>query len=651
MKQKQKETSSVDIQVENIGGIEATTASFEPGVTILTGRNATNRTSFLQAIMAALGSDEVSLKGDAENGSVTLEVGDQTYTRELERHGDEVVLNGEPYLSEPELAELFAFLLETNETRRNVALGGDLRDVIMRPVDAESIESEIRTRQSKLEEIVDKIEHRESQKSDLQNLEEERVALGDKIESKREALEAKRAELEELSTDASQAQQEQSELESKMADLRSLQSDVSDIEFRIESQHESIESLQGEREELEGRLDDLETDETDNIDEISAEISQLREQKQQLDAALTKLQKVIQFNEEMLEGSNQQISAALQSETVESETDVTEKLLNDAATVVCWTCGTEVESDRVDEIVELLRDLRKSRHEEKREIEDKLTTLKEQKSSIESRRKNRSNLQRRLEKITTEIEERTETVADLEVQQEELEERIDSLETEIETLEEADRSEVLSVHRECNQLEVEVDRLENKRDNIAQQIEEIEAVIDEIDPLTQRKADIKTEIQDLRTRIDRLEAEAVETFNDQMDTILDILEFDNLDRIWVDRIETETRQGRKKVNKSEFRLHIVRKTADGVAYEDKFEHLSESEREVTSLVFALAGYLAHDVHEEVPFMLLDSLEAIDAERIAKLVEYLDEFADYLVVALLREDAAALSDEFERITDI
>jgi hypothetical protein len=68
-------------------------------------------------------------------------------------------------------------------------------------------------------------------------------------------------------------------------------------------------------------------------------------------------------------------------------------------------------------------------------------------------------------------------------------------------------------------------------------------------------------------------------------------------------------------------------------------------------VFALAGYLAHEVYEEVPFMLLDSLEAIDSERIATLVEYLSEYADYLVVALLPEDASALDDAYTRITDI
>ncbi|KYH24112.1 hypothetical protein HAPAU_37550 [Halalkalicoccus paucihalophilus] len=68
-------------------------------------------------------------------------------------------------------------------------------------------------------------------------------------------------------------------------------------------------------------------------------------------------------------------------------------------------------------------------------------------------------------------------------------------------------------------------------------------------------------------------------------------------------------------------------------------------------MLALAGYLVHDVHEEMPLILLDSLEAIDSERIAQLVEYLEEYASYIVVALLSEDADALDDEYQRITAI
>lgn len=48
---------TADVEVENIGGIDATSVEFTPGVTILAGRNATNRTSFLQSLMAALGSN------------------------------------------------------------------------------------------------------------------------------------------------------------------------------------------------------------------------------------------------------------------------------------------------------------------------------------------------------------------------------------------------------------------------------------------------------------------------------------------------------------------------------------------------------------------------------------------------------------------
>lgn len=50
-------------------------------------------------------------------------------------------------------------------------------------------------------------------------------------------------------------------------------------------------------------------------------------------------------------------------------------------------------------------------------------------------------------------------------------------------------------------------------------------------------------------------------------------------------------------------------------------------------------------------MLLDSLEAIDSGRIAKLVDYLQEYAEYLVVALLTEDARALDDDYERVEEI
>jgi len=180
---------------------------------------------------------------------------------------------------------------------------------------------------------------------------------------------------------------------------------------------------------------------------------------------------------------------------------------------------------------------------------------------------------------------------------------------------------------------------------------DIEARIDEESDVNAQLDEVSDEIETLRTKIERIEQEAVEQFNEHMDTVLKLLEYANLDRIWLERVQREVREGRRTVSKSTFELHVVRTTDSGVAYEDTVGHLSESEREVTGLVFALAGYLAHEVYDDVPFILLDSLEAIDSERIATLVGYLTDYTGYLFVALLPEDAAALSDDYERLSEI
>ena len=148
MNTEKRSQENVLIHAENIGGSDETNLEVSPGVTALTGRNATNRTSLLQATMAALGSDHVSLKGDAEKGHVELAIGNTTYTRTLTRESGTVTTSGEPYLDDPTVADLFAFLLGSNEARRAVARGENLRDLIMRPIDTDAIRADIKQRES-----------------------------------------------------------------------------------------------------------------------------------------------------------------------------------------------------------------------------------------------------------------------------------------------------------------------------------------------------------------------------------------------------------------------------------------------------------------------------------------------------------------------
>ena len=639
----------VHLRVENVGGIDETDVTFEPGVSVLSGRNATNRTSLLQAIMAGLGSTNVSLKGDANEGQVTLKIGNEEYTRTLERQGDSVRFGGDPYLEDAELADLFAFLLESNEARRAVARDEDLREIIMRPVDADAIKAEIRQLTAERNNVDDQIESLQAQKERLPKLQERKQTLESDIEKKEIELDEKREELDSLSTDAKEARSEQTELDRKMQTLQKKRSDLDTAEFRIDSEEESLESLEAEREELESRYEELHDEDADDLSYIESEITRLRESKQQLESELNKLQNVIQFNEEMLEGTSTDIAAALRDE--DTNGSVTDQLVDDSSEVVCWTCGTEVDVDEIETTLERLRDLQRSKYAEQSDIEDELSTLKSEKSDIESTKQKRTDMEERLAEVEAEIEQRETRLEELETERENIESEIDDIQTEIEELEAEDRSEVLEVHREVNELELETDRLEGDLKDVEAELDGIESQDEEIDSLEERQEQINDQLDELRNRIDRIEQKAVDEFNDHMDTVLKLLDYDNLDRIWVERVETETRQGRRKVTTSEFRLHIVRSTEDSAAYEDQLEHLSESEREVTGLIFALAGYLAHHVYEDVPFVVLDSLEAIDSERIATLVDYMSEYADHLVVALLAEDAAALDDDYQRVSEI
>ena len=648
-----QQTSDVaHFHVENVGGIGETSVDIPPGVTVLTGKNATNRTSFLQSIMAAMGSDQATLKGDADTGSVELSIGGESYERRLKRTGGTVQFEGESYLDDPTVADVFAFLLETNEARRSVARGDDLREIIMRPVDIDEIKRDIRKLEKEKGNINDELAKIESKKRDLPDLEQERGEIQDKITKKREELADKEEEIDSNSRDIEESRKEQEALEDKLDELRSTRSDLESVRRQIETQEESVSSLKQERQELESELAELPETPMGDHQQLDDEISRLRDQRQSLNTEISDLQSLIQYNEERLEEGDYGVVQSLDDEQEATADAVTDQLLaDDEESVVCWTCGSTVDREQIEETVARLQDLRQEKVETLNELKSELDDLKSRQREAKQQQQRREDAQQQIDDVETELERREEQIDSLKEQRESLTEEVEALEDDVDDLESEDFDDILSLHKEANQLEFEIDSLESDLDDVTDEIEEIEGMLERADDLRAERDELVDQLTDKRTKIDQIEAGAVEEFNEHMDAILDIMEYENLERIWIERVERTVREGRQKVDKTAFELHIVRTTDNGAAYEDTIEHLSESEREVTGLIFALAGYLVHDLHETVPFMLLDSLEAIDSNRIAELVEYFADYAQYLVVALLPEDAQALDDEFHRITSI
>lgn len=641
----QAQQNRASLEVENIGGIDHSEISFSPGVTILAGKNATNRSSLLQGLMAALGSDNVSIKGEYEEAHVELTIEGETYSRQLYRRNGGIQSEGNSYLDKPTTAELFAFLLESNEVRRAIRQGQNLRELIMRPVDTDEIQDEIDRLVQQRRQLEDEIEEIESHKGKLPNLEEQRTSLRQEIEQKRTELEIKESELEDK--DVEETQEEKKKLEEKLTALRGKRSTLEDIRYDIDTERETIESLKSECNELKSEQAGLPEAQLEELNEIESQIERLRKKKQTLEAESSELYSIITFNEEMLEDGASDIRDVLQQEEGEN---LTEQLLNDGTTT-CWTCGSEVEQEQIGQTIEWLRQLNQDKSREISATEESIEDLIDRREELKGIHRKREKVEVRLTELENEIEESQTELEQLQERRDELTEEIANLEEEVEELRNQSHSEILDIHREANQLEYELGRLENDLEDVEGEIERIESRLDAQQGIEDELKTVSEKLESLRTKIERLEAQAIENFNEHMDAVLNILDYDNLDRIWLERKEHESREGRRKVKKTKFELHIIRSTSSNQAYEDTIDHLSESEREVVGLIFALTGYLVHEVYERIPFMVLDSVEAIDTDRLSLLVEYLNEYAEYLVIALLTEDAAALDSDYTRITEI
>jgi DNA repair ATPase RecN len=627
------DTKPATVAVENVGGIDACEIEIEPGVTVFTGQNATNRTSLLTAIAGTLGGTAATLKSDTDEGYVQLEYNDDTYTRRYHRQPDGTVrTEGNPYTDESELVDLFACLLEDNPARQAVEQNGDLREILMRPVDTERIQEQIREFERERRQVTSRLEEIERERDRLPTLESRRVALEDELETVTAKLETLREQVADYDVDADTAE----EAEALLDELDSRRQSLAQTRDEIETQQSTLEALREERKEAMAELDDLNGSGA-NREHLEQELDGLQERESELRDSINDLSAIVEFNDELLNSSDELV------DTNPDEQTVTDELNPMSATIKCWTCGNRVERRAIDSQLEELRTVIEEKRSERQEVQDEIAALREQLDQLQSAERRRRECEERLDEIDRQRQRREQRVNDLEKKVTDLRETIRDLEEEVKETEEFRESELVEQYERLSELEYERGQIEQELNDVEDELRELESLADEREQLEAQKAQLQEELESLRTRIEDLERDAVKAFNEHMAEVLSLLEYQNIERIWIERkVPNDGPEG-------VFELHVVRATENGTMYEDTVDHLSESEREVIGLVVALAGYLVHEVYETVPVMLLDSLEAIDAGRIARLIEYVAEFASYLIVALLEEDAQGLNDTYTRLS--
>jgi len=626
----------VTVYAENIGGLSESEVTLQPGVTVLRGKNATGRTSLLKGLTGVLGGSIPALKGNAEEGHIQLEWGDDIYNQHLKRENGTVQTSGQTVTERSELVDLFVSLTEDNPARRAVVQDEDLRDIIMRPVDTDAIQRRIEELQSernrigqRLRSIETELDRRTSATSRKTSVKNELNELNDQITELRE-------QLTEYDADPEEAEQ----VEEALKSLEERKQKLESISNRIRTNEDTLEALRDERKELRTEQNSVETSE-EELARIETKLSKLTSRERSLATTINDLSAIVDFNEELASDTN---SEFLHSDGVDSTVT---KLNPISESVQCWTCGSQVNRDQVSNRLDELRSVIEEKRAERTDVQSQIEDLRGKQEELQDEIERRDELSRRLNEISTEIAQREQKLESLRDRRNETRQQLSSLEEFVSKRETLQESELVDQYQRLSELEYERGQLEEELSSVREEIAELDRLADEQEQLQAQQDEIREELEGQRTQIRDLEESAIEAFNEHMDEILEVLDYRNIARIWIERkTGTEfdsSHGGYRGGSATRFELHIVRESDQGAGYEDTVTNLSESEREVVGLIIALAGYLVHNVYEVVPMILLDSLEAVDADRIADLVDYFREYTSYLVVALLPEDANALGD--------
>lgn len=645
----ESDATEIELEIKNVGGIEYQEISIDPGLTVLSGVNATNRTSLLKAIMALAGSDEPPIRSGTERGYVKGEINNEVYEREVTAAGNGYSWSGEGYCDDPTLAELYSFLWEQNEVRQTVANGGDLRELIMRPVDTDEIEAreqELIERKSDLKHAKGEIDEKKAR------IERFKQTISSKIEQKEELLENKsdlEEQIENFEGDISKQQ-------SKFDKSTEIQDQIGRVSRKINDVKSKIDTLESNLENQQEELSKIDTDSDDEIADINAKIHEIEQKKDRLENKQDQIQKkqdaitplrtfISHFDGNVdIAEINQIISEHTSLTRTSGSSDdesVTDELISGSGEdEVCIFCGADVEPGHYEELDSKVSEAHKSLSSKKSEIGDEVSdlvssksTLKTELAEIRNKKDQKENVAKEIENLEGKIQSKQQQLEDLQDEKADLEEEHKEVQQGLED----DVQRLISLNSKLVEAETDIEdvesTIESRKEDLSKAEDELEDLKDDVKELDQ----VRNELKEVRNKVEEIESSVVGQFNERMDDVLNRLEYTGIERIWIQAREVRKRKGRRNVMETVFDLNIVREI-DGTTTEDTIDNLSESEREVTGLIFALTGFLVHDVGDVFPVTLMDSIEMVDSNRIEELLRYFGQYTEYLVVAALPADA-------------
>lgn len=315
---------------------------------------------------------------------------------------------------------------------------------------------------------------------------------------------------------------------------------------------------------------------------------------------------------------------------------------HDSPTTACPMCNTTVQRETIQERVEALTAAAIEYYDAADEVAEQQAELRSRRQHLQELREERQTLENETRRLEERIEDTKRRIGELEDTRDAKQSEIADLRERVEEIRERRSRELEDLYEEIAELQGEHANAKAELDSIDARLADHESLIADEANLREELTNIEAAIEERRDRVSRLEKDVQDAAATHMAGLVERLDYDGIEGLRLNREPTDDPAGF-----SDFRLVVERRRQDGtVREEDDLATLSESERSLIGLVVALAGYVAHEVAEEVPFLMLDSIEEFDTGRIDRLLTYVRETVDvrYVVTALLADDAEGVGAE-------
>lgn len=616
------------LEVSGLNGFETGEIELRQGVSVLVDESPERRKQCFRAMQFALAGPDRALSQELGECRVTMDFGDEVYERASVRDSGELVVNGGEESDPVRLTDLFGYLYGCDGLRQQFVGSTDVGPLLA------YCDRNIRLNEEAAE-LTRGLCKRNQRHSRLAKVGRELQQLEDQADSLSRTAESMMSDLEALSEDLASGNevrrlraQDRDRLSATLAEVEETVEELVTVCRGVSSDEDRLAALREERDELRTKLPASSTGETDEQSKLASKLADARKAKQRLDQEIQDIQNLIQFNRDVLVGEADEKFPEVGTVTDEGDQGETE---GDVTT--CVLCHSEVPASRIESGLESLNSILTKKLDRADEVEARIEELQEKKRAAESRQDQSRRLHDRKSEIESDIRALEERLADRREQKAALTNRAAVLKSELTTLAEVEEEvTVLRPYFDVLRLALDLDQTETALDDVRDEVEAKRAAIAEQSGPTTEGEDGAVDGNDgAGERALEVRTALVDEFNATVDILLDIVDYDPIERIWITQSDASTRAD--PLTAPTHQVLVEEGTQSGDGHVVPLGLLRESDRDVVALLVSLAGYIVYEVYEDQRVLLLDSLAALESQQIERLVEYLAPLTDHVVVGL------------------